>query len=220
MSPSSRRKRAAALAATTLALLALPLAACGGGGDETTDASSGDCTPVDDPGPLQRKATPPKADAPTADGAVFDTNCGSFTITFDDRNPKTAASFQSLVEQGFYDGLTIHRVVGDFLIQGGDPGGDGMGGPGYSIDEKPPPGLSYTEGTVAMAKTAAEPPGRSGSQFFIAVAADIGLTPDYALVGEVTEGMDVVKAISELAPDGGDGKPSTPVVIESAKLEG
>ena len=133
---------------------------------------------------------------------------------------ESRAQFQSLVEQGFYDGLPIHRVVGDFLIQGGDPAGDGTGGPGYSIDEKPPPGLAYTEGTVAMAKTAAEPPGRSGSQFFIAVAADIGLTPDYALVGEVTEGMDVVKAISELAPDGGDGQPSTPVVIESAKLEG
>lgn len=206
----------------SLALLALALlvalAGCGGDGDDSTSASSGDCQAVDDPGPVERKADPPKADAPTAEGATFETNCGSFTITFDDRSPKTAASFQNLVEQGFYDGLTIHRVVSDFLIQGGDPAGDGTGGPGYAVDEKPPPGLAYTEGTVAMAKTDAEPPGRSGSQFFIAVAADVGLTPDFALVGTVTEGMDVVRAISELAPDGGDGEPSTPVVIERATL--
>ena len=196
----------------------LALAGCGGGGEETTTTSSGDCATVDAPGPVKREAERPNADAPTAKGAVFETNCGSFTITFDDRDAKTAASFQSLVEHGFYDGLTIHRVVSDILIQGGDPAGDGTGGPGYSIDEKPPPGLAYTAGTVAMAKTGAEPPGRSGSQFFIAVAADLGLTPDYALVGKVTEGMDVVKAISELAPDGKDGPPETPVVIERATL--
>lgn len=215
-----RRVRSSGASVPVVALLALLalLAGCGGDGEDTTVAA-GDCESVEDPGPVKREAQPPKADAPTAQGAVFETNCGSFTIAFDDRSPKTAASFQNLVEQGFYDGLTIHRVVGDFLIQGGDPRGDGKGGPGYTIDEKPPPGLAYTEGTVAMAKTEAEPPGRSGSQFFIAVAADVGLTPDYALVGQVTEGMDVVKAISELAPDGGDGEPSAPVVIERATLD-
>lgn len=201
-----------------IALLALLLLAGCGGGDDTATTSSGDCEAVEDPGPVSRVAERPTADAPTAKGAVFETNCGSFTITFDDRSPKTAASFQSLVEQGFYDGLTIHRVVSDILIQGGDPEGDGKGGPGYTVDERPPPGLAYTEGTVAMAKTGAEPPGRSGSQFFIAVAADLGLTPDYALVGEVSDGIDVVRAISELAPDGEDGRPETPVVIERATL--
>ena len=215
-----RSRLALSLFVVALAALLALVAGCGGGGDDTTSASEGDCEPVDAPGPIDREADPPKTDAPTATGATFVTNCGSFTITFDERSPKTAASFESLVEQGFYDGLSIHRVVGDFLIQGGDPEGNGEGGPGYSVDEKPPPGLSYTEGTVAMAKTSAEPPGRSGSQFFIAAAADIGLTPDYALVGHVTEGIDVVKAISQLAPDGGDGEPSEPVVIESATLEG
>ena len=107
------------------------------------------------------------------------------------------------------------------MIQGGDPLGSdpqkaGTGGPGYFVDEPPPGNLSYTEGTVAMAKSAAEPIGRSGSQFFVVVAADAGLTPDYALVGEVSEGMDVVQAISELGVEGSDGPPSTPVVIESA----
>ena len=216
----AQRSRPSGRVATAAAALlaALALSACGGGGESTT-ASAGDCQQVDAPQPGERKADPPKADAPTAKGVVFDTNCGSFTITFDGRAPKTAASMQSLVEQGFYDGLSIHRVVGDFLIQGGDPLGDGTGGPGYTIDEKPPPGLSYTKGTVAMAKTDAQPVGESGSQFLIAVAPDIGLTPDYALVGKVTDGMDVVQAISELAPDGEDGEPTSPVVISKATLE-
>jgi peptidyl-prolyl cis-trans isomerase B (cyclophilin B) len=202
------------------ALLALTAfaAGCGGGGDETSSASASDCEQVDAPGPVDRKAKPPTADAPTAQGVTFETNCGSFTVTFDDRSPKTDASMQSLVEQGFYDGLTIHRAVDKVLIQGGDPAGDGTGGPGYFVDEKPPGNLSYTRGTVAMAKTDVQPPGQSGSQFLVVVAADAGLTPDYALVGKVTEGMDVVDAIADLAPDGGDGEPSQPVVIEKATL--
>ena len=214
-------RRSAPLAAG--ALIVALVVGCGGGGDGSgTEGSTtaSDCKQVEAPGPVERTAKPPRADAPTAAGVVFETNCGSFTVTFDDRAPKTAASVQSLVEQGFYDGLSIHRVRGDTLIQGGDPRGDGKGGPGYSVDERPPPGLSYTEGTVAMAKTEVEPPGRSGSQFFVAVAPDLGLTPDFALVGKVTEGFDVVRAISELAPDGGDGPPSQPVVIERATLEG
>jgi peptidyl-prolyl cis-trans isomerase B (cyclophilin B) len=222
----ARRNRSLLAAPLTLLLaLALVAAGCGGGGDDSTAAEAGDCQDVEVPPVKEAKADPPTADAPTAKGVTFDTNCGSFTITFDERSPKTAASFQSLVEQGYYDGLTIHRAITDRLIQGGDPlGADpdkaGTGDPGYSVDEKPPPGLAYTEGTVAMAKTELEPPGRSGSQFFIAVAPDLGLTPDYALVGKVTEGFDVVKAISELAPDGADGPPTTPVVIEKATVEG
>lgn len=200
--------------AALLAALAL-LAGCGGGGDETS-ASTDDCEPVDEPAPVAREAKRPTADAPTARGVTFETNCGSFTVTFDDRAPKTAASMQGLAEQGFYDGLAIHRAVDNVLIQGGDPAGDGTGGPGYSVDERPPGNLAYTRGTVAMAKTGAEPIGRSGSQFFVVTGADAGLTPDYALVGEVTEGMDVVDAIADLAPDGGDGRPAEPVVIEKA----
>ena len=80
------------------------------------------------------------------------------------------------------------------MIQTGDPKGDLTGGPGYFVDEPPPQDLSYTRGTVAMAKTAAEPPGRSGSQFFVVTAADAGLSPDYALLGKVTKGFDVVRA--------------------------
>ena len=211
-------------ASALLTAAVLVLAGCGGGGGASGSTTSSSCTPVQAPAPTDRRAKPPKADAPTAKGVVFDTNCGSFSVTFDPRAPKTDASMQSLVEQGFYDGLTIHRAVGDFLIQGGDPlGADparaGTGGPGYSVDEPPPRGLAYTRGVVAMAKTQDEPVGRSGSQFFVVVAPDVGLTPDYALVGKVTAGFDVVQAISELAPDGADGAPTMPVVIEKATLE-
>ena len=101
------------------------------------------------------------------------TNCGTITIRLaTGRAPKTSASFADLVKRGFYDGLTFHRIVHDFVIQGGDPLGTGLGGPGYTVVEKPPGDLAYTTGVVAMAKTEADPPGASGSQFFIVTAPD------------------------------------------------
>ena len=104
------------------------------------------------------------------------TSCGTFEIALDTkRAPKTTNSFAYLADEGFYDDLTFHRIVPGFVIQGGDPLGTGTGGPGYSVDEKPPANLAYTKGTVAMAKSSAEPPGRSGSQFFVVTGADAGL---------------------------------------------
>lgn len=205
------------------------LGACGS--DDSTGASdstsaSVQCQKVEAPPPKSDvKLKPPGEDAPTAAGVVFDTSCGSFTVTFDERSPKTAASFQYLAEQGFYDDTVFHRVVPGFVIQGGDPLGSdpklaGTGGPGYSVDEKPPSDLSYTKGIVAMAKTSAEPPGRSGSQFYVVTGADAGLPPDYALVGKVTEGMDVVEAIDALGTPGSDGPPTQTVVVDSATPEG
>jgi peptidyl-prolyl cis-trans isomerase B (cyclophilin B) len=207
----------------------LVLAACGGDDGTATDAAtgaSGPCEEVQAPPPKEdAKLPPPKADAPTASGVVFDTSCGSFTVSFDDRSPKTAASFQHLAEEGLYDGTVFHRVVPGFVIQGGDPLGTdpqraGTGGPGYHVDEKPPADLSYTRGTVAMAKSEVEPPGRSGSQFYVVTGADAGLPPDYALVGEVTEGMDTVDAIDALGTPGADGPPTETVVVESAQAVG
>ena len=102
----------------------------------------------------------------------------------------------------------FHRIAPGFVIQGGDPKGSdpqvaGTGGPGYSVTEAPAQNTVYAKGLVAMAKTAVEPPGASGSQFFVVTApADAGLPPDYAVLGEVTEGIDVVEAIGELGdPD-------------------
>ena len=207
------------------------LAACGDGADTGSTAADSStagspCESVDTPPPKKNAdLPPPKADKPTAAGVTFDTSCGSFTVTFDDRAPKTAASFQYLAEKGFYDDTVFHRVVPGFVIQGGDPLGSdpqkaGTGGPGYNVDEKPPADLSYTRGIVAMAKSQVEPPGRSGSQFYVVTGADAGLPPDYALVGKVTEGMDTVEAIDALGTPGADGPPTQTVVIRSATPEG
>ena len=93
--------------------------------------------------------------------ATVVTSCGEFKIALDaKRAPRTGGSFKYLADKGFYDGLTFHRIVAGFVIQGGDPKGDGTGGPGYTVVEKPPGGLQYTKGVVAMAKGGNEPPGR------------------------------------------------------------
>jgi peptidyl-prolyl cis-trans isomerase B (cyclophilin B) len=147
------------------------------------------------------------------------TSCGPFRITLDvKRAPKTASSFASLVRLAFYDGLTFHRVVRGDLIQGGDPRGDGTGGPGYKTVEAPPGNLHYTRGVVAMAKQEIEDPGTAGSQFFIVTGPDAQLNPDYALVGRVTSGMDTVDRIAVLPTDPNTDRPTQPVVINSMRV--
>jgi peptidyl-prolyl cis-trans isomerase B (cyclophilin B) len=149
--------------------------------------------------------------------ATVATSCGRFTIALDTaRAPKTTSSFAYLARQGVYDDTPFHRIVPGFVIQGGDPTGTGSGGPGYSVDEPPPSDLSYTRGVVAMAKSPVEPPGRSGSQFFVVTAADAGLTPDYALLGRVSSGMDVVQRIEQLGTS--SGRPKAPVVIRRVSI--
>jgi peptidyl-prolyl cis-trans isomerase B (cyclophilin B) len=147
------------------------------------------------------------------------TSCGSFRIALDTRHaPKTVSSFVYLARHRFYDGLGFHRVVPGFVIQGGDPLGTGLGGPGYTVVERPPVNTTYRRGVVAMAKTAIQPPGASGSQFFVVTApADAGLPPVYAVLGKVTAGMAAVERIAHLAdprlgPQGGE--PRAPVVID------
>ncbi len=140
------------------------------------------------------------------------TNCGTIEIQLDVRQaPRTTASFAYLVKRGFYNDLTFHRVAADFVIQGGDPNGDGSGGPGYTIVEPPPSNMRYTLGTVAMAKTGTDPSGASGSQFFIVTAANASLPPQYALVGNVVGSFAGVEAISKLPTNPPqDGAPTTP----------
>lgn len=166
---------------------------------------------------------PPPA-RPSADRltAVVDTSCGTFEIALDAQdNPKTAASFEYLAENGAFDNTLWHSIVPGFKIQGGDPQGTGLGAPGYSVDEAPPQDAAYTKGVVAMAKTEAEPPGRSGSQFFIVTGVDAGLPPQYAIAGEVTSGFEVVKTIEGYgSPQGGsEGTPLEPVLIDSVTIE-
>jgi cyclophilin family peptidyl-prolyl cis-trans isomerase len=147
------------------------------------------------------------------------TTCGDFAITLDaKRAPKTGGSFASLAKQGFYDGTTFHRIVAGFVIQGGDPKGDGTGGPGYSVVEAPPKSLQYTKGVVAMAKTQLEKPGTSGSQFFIVTGEAVQLPPEYALLGKVTAGQDVVEKIAASATDQATEQPIDAVVIKSVRV--
>lgn len=148
------------------------------------------------------------------------TNCGPIQIQLDVRRaPRTTSSFAYLVKNGFYNDLTFHRVAAGFVIQGGDPNGDGSGGPGYKIVEPPPSNMRYTLGTVAMAKTSSDPPGASGSQFFIVTATEAPLPPQYALVGNVVGSFAGVERISKLPTDPPqDGAPRSPVVISRATL--
>jgi peptidyl-prolyl cis-trans isomerase B (cyclophilin B) len=212
------------LAVAVLALAAF-IAACGGDDDgdpiEVADTPEAECAPADTPEPKEVELERPGRVLERASDAtaVVATNCGEFTIDLDtQRSPRTANSFAFLAERGFYDDTAIHRIAPGFVIQGGDPQGDGTGGPGYSVDEPPPQRTAYLRGVVAMAKTAAEPPGRSGSQFFVVTApADANLPPEYAVLGEVGDGMEVVEQIGELGD--ANEQPLQPIVIESVTIE-
>jgi len=119
------------------------------------------------------------------------------TIEFDlyaDKAPKTGSNFVYLAEKGYYDGLIFHRIVPDFVVQGGDPTGTGMGGPGYKFEDEPVVG-EYVEGSVAMANSG---PNTNGSQFFISTVDNSkNLAKAYNLFGQVTSGMDVVKKLTQ-----------------------
>lgn len=213
--------RPAAVLLTLVAAIAL--AACGEKqeGPAAADLPQG-CEEVEAPEPKDEQVKQPGPELLHSDrvSAVVETSCGTIEIALDTvKFAKTASSFAYLVEEGFYDGTSFSYVDGS-VVQGGDPIGDRTGGPGYSIDEAVPFDTEYTRGTVAMAKTEVEPIGRSGSQFFIVYAADAGLRPQFAVLGEVTEGIDVVDRIAELREPGSDtGAPRAPVVIDRITLE-
>ena len=213
------------LKAPLLAMAACGLASCGAEEQDAAvrpggaAASSGHCVAQPGSGGGKRLPCPtPTVAAGEHSVVVMRTTEGSLEITLDTRRaPRTANSFAYLVKRGFYDGLTFHRVVEGFVVQGGDPDGDGSGGPGYTVTEAPPAKLAYRRGVVAMAKTAAEPAGASGSQFFVVSARDAGLPPDYALAGKVTKGLATVDKITALGA--GDGvPPKRKVTIVSARL--
>jgi peptidyl-prolyl cis-trans isomerase B (cyclophilin B) len=208
------------------ALLAVGVVAAiliGRGDDDDSTASATNasgCKEVEAPKPKNVSYGKPEQTVKAGEEvtAAVETSCGTFDIAFDaKRAPKTVNSFVFLSEKGFYDGLTFHRVAPGFVIQGGDPLGDGTGGPGYSVDEKPPSNLAYTKGVVAMAKSSAEPPGRSGSQFFVVLGPDAGLPPEYALIGKVSEGLDVVERIGKLGTPA--EQPKQTVLIEEITID-
>ncbi len=146
--------------------------------------------------------------------ATLDTNHGEIVIEFDsDRSPLTVNNFVFLANDGFYDGVIFHRVIENFMIQGGDPTGTGRGGPGYKFRDEIEGSGSYTRGTVAMANAG---PNTNGSQFFI-VHQDTGLPHSYTIFGRVTSGMDAVDSIAGSDTDGSD-RPHTDVVISKVTI--
>jgi peptidyl-prolyl cis-trans isomerase B (cyclophilin B) len=191
------------------------LIANSGGGDGGDKAAGGKCQDVSAPTPKdvsERKPTL-RLDPSKTYLATVDTSCGTFVIKLDPKQaPRTGGSFVTLARKGFYDGLGFHRIARGFVIQGGDPAGNGSGGPGYKIRERPPNDVVYSEGTVAMAKAGNEPAGTSGSQFFVVTGGNANLPPDYALLGQVSKGLDVVHRIEDLGSTS-DGPPSRPIVI-------
>jgi cyclophilin family peptidyl-prolyl cis-trans isomerase len=136
---------------------------------------------------------PPKMTIDTAKNytVTFDTSCGKFTAVLDPKTaPKTVNNFVFLAREGFYDGLEWHRVVKDFVIQGGDPNGTGQGGPGYKFEDELSDNLDYKVGDLAMANAG---PNTNGSQFFVVTGKDgptiLNSNPNYSLFGKVTEGL-------------------------------
>lgn len=212
--------------AALLLVIAVLLAGCGGKarstgggtgtvGGTTQQAASGGCKRVLAPEAKAdggQKRPMAKLDPAKTYEVTFQTTCGGFTITLDQKqSPNAAAAFASLAKAGFFDNTTFHRIVPGFVIQGGDPTASGKGGPGFKTVDTPPAGAKYVRGVVAMAKSQVEEPGTAGSQFFVVTGPDVGLPPDYAIIGKVTNGMPVVQKIGQL----GDASeaPTQPVVV-------
>lgn len=147
---------------------------------------------------------------------TLQTNVGDIQLEiFADRAPKTAENFLSLVRKGFYNGTTFHRVIPGFMIQGGDPKGDGTGGPGYEIKDEFHPQLKHSgPGIVSMANAG---PNTGGSQFFITLAATGWLDGKHAVFGKVSRGQDVVERIAQLPRDARD-KPRSTITVKSATV--
>lgn len=146
----------------------------------------------------------------------LDTSMGEVEIElFDDTMPVTAGNFKKLVSQGFYDGVIFHRVIPGFMVQGGDPTGTGMGGPGYKIKDEFTGKNRNDRGTISMANSG---PDTGGSQFFINVVNNNFLDGKHPVFGKVVKGMEVVDAISNVARDSGD-KPLKDVTIKKATVK-
>lgn len=150
--------------------------------------------------------------------AVVETNMGTFKFElFPEKAPITVENFIKLAEEGFYDGLTFHRVVPGFVIQGGDPRGDGTGGPGYTIKGEFNPELKHdAAGVVAMARRGNDPDS-AGSQFYITLAPAPHLDGQYAIFGRVIEGLDVVMKIGQVPTDT-RSRPLEPVIMKRVTI--
>lgn len=149
--------------------------------------------------------------------ASFETSLGNFEVElFEDKAPITTKNFIDLADKGFYDGLKFHRVIPDFMIQGGDPDGDGTGGPGYTIKDEFHPDLKHDRpGMMSIANAG---PNTGGSQFFITVAPTPWLDGKHAIFGKVIKGYDIVEKISKADADARDA-PLEDVLIKKVAIK-
>ena len=209
-----RRLLATAAAA---ALIAAPVLAGCGSSDSAADTAPATAA-ADSSSGAKSWSSPPKMaiDVNASYTADLKTSEGDIQIALDPTQaPKTVNNFVFLSNQGFYDGVTFHRVIPDFVIQGGDPEGTGGGGPGYQFEDELPKSGAYKVGSVAMANAG---PNTNGSQFFIIVGQQgAQLPPNYTLFGEVTKGQDVAEKISTMAAPGTES-PDPPVTIEKVTI--
>jgi len=198
-----------------LVLVALLVFACGSSSKPTVAGGGLLAPPSATP-----MANPPASPVSSGVTATIETDQGNIVIEVDDgSSPVAAQNFVNLASAGFYDGLTFHRLVPGFVIQGGDPKGDGTGGPGYTIEDEQVVG-NYVRGTVAMARTSER--NSAGSQFFIVlddnVASQLGRS--YAIFGNVISGMDVVDKIAAMPNSGPpNNKATNPVRINHVTIQ-
>ena len=182
--------------------------------------SVADCPPVDgaDSQTRQFDAAPPMClDDGVSYQAIVTTNQGEFTIALDPESaPVAANNFVFLARNQYFDDTVCHRIIPNFVVQCGDPTATGTGGPGYTIVDEPPAPGEYQIGSVAMAKTLE--PDSAGSQFFIITGSDgAALPPEYALFGQVTDGLDTT--VEAMAAAGSpDGVPTEPIEIQSIRI--
>jgi peptidylprolyl isomerase len=156
--------------------------------------------------------------------ARISTSEGDFSLElFADKAPITVNSFVFLAREGYYDGVTFHRILKTFVLQAGDPKGDGTGGPGYQFADELPPTIPYGPGVVAMANAG---PGTNGSQFFVCTgvdAANLNQYPNYTVFGKVVEGMEIVEKIAavpvEMSRSGEMSSPVEPVFITKVEID-
>ncbi len=148
---------------------------------------------------------------------TMETTKGTITIElFDDKTPKTTQNFKDLINKGYYDGLTFHRVIQGFMLQGGCPNGDGRGGPGYKFEDEFHPELKHDKpGILSMANAG---PNTNGSQFFITTVPTPHLDNRHSVFGQVIDGMDVVKAI-ETSPTGPMDRPNPEIKMVKVTVE-
>lgn len=207
--------------ATATASPSVPAAVTGTSTATATPAAAACSTTKPARGATISQATPPPVtvSASKTYTATIVTSCGTITAALDVKDsPNTVNDFVYLANKGFYDGTTFHRIVKDFALQGGDPKGDGTGGPGYEVKDPIPAGIQYKKGVLAMANAGTT--GGAGSQFFI-VPADKAATsfrPLYAILGTVTTGLDVVDKLNAVATTansaGEQSQPVQPVYID------